>query len=188
VSIKPASHADGPRAHTLCLNLGIVCLNRTQLDKVLWILYNPVFPRRRNGSPVSRSDAVLHIPGGAATGPSDANPKMISKIREAVRSLPQQTRKAAHQSHAVRRTDLRTSDRQMRLRETTVVLLEEKLRSCEEEIVRLRVENEQLRQSSKAFGELAERLSIALKTATRVDRKSTAADTGGPRRRSVLES
>jgi hypothetical protein len=76
----------------------------------------------------------------------------------------------------------------MRLRETTVVLLEDKLRNCEEEIVRLRVENEQLRQSSKAFGELAERLSIALKTATRVDRKSTAADTGGPRRRSVLES
>jgi hypothetical protein len=114
---------------------------------------------------------------------------MISKIREAVRSLPQQARKAADGSPALRRNGLRTSDRQMRSRETTVVLLEEKLRSCEEEIVRLRVENEQLRQSSKAFGELAERLSIALKTATRVDRKSTAADSGGGRRRrSVLES
>jgi hypothetical protein len=60
--------------------------------------------------------------------------------------------------------------------------LEEKLRSVEEELVRLRVENEQLRRSSKAFGELAERLSLALKTATRVDRKATAADSGGRRR------
>jgi hypothetical protein len=181
--------ADGSRAHTLCLNLGIVCLNRTQLDKVLWIRDNPVFPRGRNGSPVSRSDAVLRAPRASEKQPGDANSKMISKIRESVRSLPQQTRKAADGSPARRRNGLRTSDRQMRLRETTVVLLEDKLRSCEEEIVRLRVENEQLRQSSKAFGELAERLSIALKTATRVDRKSTAADSGGGgRRRSVLES
>jgi hypothetical protein len=68
---------------------------------------------------------------------------------------------------------------------TTV--LEEKLRSYEEELTRLRVENEQLRRSSKAFGELAERLSIALKTATRSDRRAaTAADSG--RRRALAES
>jgi hypothetical protein len=76
-----------------------------------------------------------------------------------------------------------------------MVGLEEKLRVCEEELVRLRVENEQLRRSSKAFGELAERLSLALKTAARVDGKSypersrgaTAADCGG-RRRSLPEA
>ncbi len=187
MSNEPLSDLFGQRAHTLCLNSGIVCLNRTRLDKVLWIRDNPVFPRGRNGSPVSRSDAVLRVPRPTTNGPFDANPKMISKIREAVRSLPQQARKATSGSPMLRRTSLRTSDRLMRSRETTVVLLEEKLRTCEEEIVRLRVENEQLRQASKAFGELAERLSIALKTATRVDRKSTAADTGG-RRRSVLES
>jgi hypothetical protein len=67
------------------------------------------------------------------------------------------------------------------------VVLEEKLRSYEEELVRLRVENEQLRRSSQAFGELAERLSIALRTATRADRKSMAAD-GGGRRRALAES
>ena len=181
------SHVHG-RAHTLCLNLGIVCLNRTQLDKVLSIRDNPVFPRGRNGSPVSRSGAVLRVSEPVVDRPSNANSKMVSKIREAVRSLPQQARKAADRSPMVRRTGLRTADRQMRSRETTVVLLEEKLRTCEEEILRLRVENEQLRQSSKAFGELAERLSIALKTATRVDRKSTAADAGGGRRRAALES
>jgi hypothetical protein len=69
-----------------------------------------------------------------------------------------------------------------------MVVLEEKLKSIEEELVRLRVENEQLRRSSKAFGELAERLSIALKTAARVDRKATAADSGGQRRRAISES
>jgi hypothetical protein len=54
-------------------------------------------------------------------------------------------------------------------------------------LLRLRVENEQLRRSSKAFGELAERLSIALKTATRADRRAaTAADSG--RRRISAES
>lgn len=56
----------------------------------------------------------------------------------------------------------------------------------EEELVRLRVENEQLRRSSKAFGELAERLSLALKTATRVAPKATAADSG--RRRAYPEA
>jgi chromosome segregation ATPase len=66
--------------------------------------------------------------------------------------------------------------------------LEEKLQSYEDELNRLRVENEQLRQSSQAFGELAERLSVALRTATRVNRRqSTAADSGG-RRRSLSES
>jgi len=67
-----------------------------------------------------------------------------------------------------------------------MVVLEDKLRHYEEELLRLRVENEQLRRSSKAFGELAERLSIALKTATRADRKAMAADSG--RRRVASES
>jgi len=70
----------------------------------------------------------------------------------------------------------------------TMAALEEKLRSYEDELIRLRVENEQLRQSSQAFGELAERLSVALRTATRVNRRSaTAADSGG-RRRTLPES
>ncbi len=60
--------------------------------------------------------------------------------------------------------------------------LEKKLRSYEDELVRLRVENEQLRRSSQAFGELAERLSVALRTATRVNRRHVAADSGGRRR------
>jgi hypothetical protein len=63
-----------------------------------------------------------------------------------------------------------------------LVALEKQLRRYEKELARLRVENEQLRQSSQAFGELAERLSVALQTATRVNRRTTAADTGGPRR------
>jgi hypothetical protein len=63
-----------------------------------------------------------------------------------------------------------------------MVALEQQLRRYEEELARLRVENEQLRCSSQAFGELAERLSVALQTATRVNRRATAADTGSPRR------
>ncbi len=63
-----------------------------------------------------------------------------------------------------------------------MVALEQQLRSYEQELARLRVENEQLRRSSQAFGELAERLSVALQTATRVNRRPTAADGGGPRR------
>lgn len=66
--------------------------------------------------------------------------------------------------------------------------LEEQLRTYEDELMRLRIENEQLRQSSQAFGELAERLSVALRTATRVNRRpSVAADSGG-RRRALSES
>jgi hypothetical protein len=65
--------------------------------------------------------------------------------------------------------------------------LEEKLRSYEAELVRLRIENEQLRQSSQAFGELAERLSVALRTAKHASRRpATAADSG--RRLSLAES
>ena len=64
--------------------------------------------------------------------------------------------------------------------------LEDQLKCYEDELMRLRIENEQLRQSSQAFGELAERLSVALRTATRVNRRTMAADSG--RRRSVLES
>ncbi len=51
----------------------------------------------------------------------------------------------------------------------TMAALEEQLRTYEDELMRLRIENEQLRQSSQAFGELAERLSVALRTATRVN-------------------
>jgi hypothetical protein len=54
--------------------------------------------------------------------------------------------------------------------------MEQQLRSYEEELLRLRVENEQLRRSSQAFGELAERLSAALQTAARVNRRSATAD------------
>ena len=69
----------------------------------------------------------------------------------------------------------------------TMAALEEKLRTYEAELLRLRIENEQLRQSSQAFGELAERLSDALRTATRANRsRATAADSSGRRR--VTES
>ena len=63
-----------------------------------------------------------------------------------------------------------------------MVSMEQQLKHYEEELARLRVENEQLRRSSQAFGELAERLSVALQTATRVNRRASAADTGAPRR------
>jgi regulator of replication initiation timing len=68
-----------------------------------------------------------------------------------------------------------------------VSVLEQQLKSYEEELARLRVENDQLRRSSQAFGELAERLSIALQTATRVNRRASAADAAG-RRRAIAES
>jgi hypothetical protein len=68
-----------------------------------------------------------------------------------------------------------------------MIALELQLKSYEEELTRLRVENDQLRRSSQAFGELAERLSIALRTATRVNRRPSAADCGG-RARVRLES
>jgi regulator of replication initiation timing len=61
--------------------------------------------------------------------------------------------------------------------------LEQQLRQYEDEMTRLRVENDQLRRSSQAFGELAERLSIALKTATRVNRRSVMAADAGRRLR-----
>jgi hypothetical protein len=77
----------------------------------------------------------------------------------------------------IRRSLLRRSDGQMTPVENLVVL-EEKLRSYEEELLRLRIENDQLRRSSQAFGELAERLSIALRTATRAGKRSVAADSG----------
>lgn len=66
--------------------------------------------------------------------------------------------------------------------------LEEQLRTYEDELMRLRVENEQLRQSSQAFGELAERLSVALRTATRVNRRPSVAADSGARRRTLSES
>jgi len=70
----------------------------------------------------------------------------------------------------------------------TMAALEDKLRSYEDELLRLRVENEQLRQSSQAFGELAERLSVALRTATRVNRRRAAAADSGGRRRPLSQS
>jgi hypothetical protein len=70
----------------------------------------------------------------------------------------------------------------------TMAALEEKLQRYEDELMRLRVENEQLRQSSQAFGELAERLSVALRTATRVNRRQSIAADSGERWRSVAKS
>ncbi len=65
----------------------------------------------------------------------------------------------------------------------TQVISSSSFGSTEDELTRLRVENDQLRRSSQAFGELAERLSIALRTATRVNRRSVlAADAGRPLR------
>jgi hypothetical protein len=74
------------------------------------------------------------------------------------------------------------------MRSETMAALEEKLRNYEDELVRLRVENEQLRQSSQAFGELAERLSVALRTATRVNKRQATAADSGVRRRALVES
>ena len=70
----------------------------------------------------------------------------------------------------------------------TMSALEKKLQTYEDELTRLRVENEQLRQSSQAFGELAERLSVALRTATRVNRRQAKAADSGGRRRSLADS
>ena len=64
-----------------------------------------------------------------------------------------------------------------------VRLMEQQLRQYEDEVNRLRVENDQLRRSSQAFGELAERLSVALKTATRVNRRSAMVADAGRRAR-----
>ena len=61
----------------------------------------------------------------------------------------------------------------------TVQILEERLRRYEAELARLQAENEQLRRSSQAFGELAERLSIALRTATRVNQTVVSLEMGG---------
>ena len=44
--------------------------------------------------------------------------------------------------------------------------MEERLAKCEAELAKLRTENEQLRRSAQAFGELAERLNRALLIAT----------------------
>jgi hypothetical protein len=112
---------------------------------------------------------------------------MSSELAESVRSLPHHDPKSDIRPASMRRSVLRGSDTAMSTAVETLVILEEKLRNCEEELLRLRVENDQLRRSSQAFGELAERLSIALRTATRVDRRATAADCGG-RRRALAES
>jgi hypothetical protein len=69
-----------------------------------------------------------------------------------------------------------------------MVSMEQQLRCYEDELARLRVENDQLRRSSQAFGELAERLSIALQTATRVNRRATRTVDTQISRRAVTES
>ena len=83
--------------------------------------------------------------------------------------------------------DVFREDRTLCMEACDMIVLEQRLKSYEEELARLRVENDQLRRSSQAFGELAERLSIALQTATRVNRRSSAADNGG-RRRALADS
>lgn len=69
-----------------------------------------------------------------------------------------------------------------------MLALQDKVRRYEEELVRLRVENEQLRRSSQAFGELAERLNIALRTATRVNERRGAASRVAERLQTMSES
>ena len=61
----------------------------------------------------------------------------------------------------------------------TVQALEERLRRYEAELARLQPETEQLRRSSQALGELAERLSIALRTATRVNETVVSVEMSG---------
>ena len=73
-------------------------------------------------------------------------------------------------------------DRNLCMDPCDMTVLEQQLKIYEEELTRLRVENDQLRRSSQAFGELAERLSVALQTATRVNRRTSAADVAGRRR------
>jgi len=69
--------------------------------------------------------------------------------------------------------------------EDTMAALVEELRHYEDELLQLRVENDQLRQSSQAFGELAERLNVALRTASRSSgRPAVAAESRGLRRAS----
>jgi hypothetical protein len=92
-----------------------------------------------------------------------------------VRSLPHPLAQTGDASPGFRDTASRRTDREMRTGDAMVVL-EQKLRTYEEELLRLRVENEQLRRSSKAFGELAERLNVALKMAARVDRLPATAE------------
>ena len=87
-------------------------------------------------------------------------------------------------SHSCRRAFLQGRKRTHEVE--IMAALEDQMKRYEAELMRLRIENEQLRQSSQAFGELAERLSVALRTATRVNRRATAADSG--RRHAALES
>jgi hypothetical protein len=138
---------------------------------------------------VSRFGAFLH--GFDDTGTKAIVTKVlkVNGILEMVQSLPTEGPVADDGPSASRGVVSRSrSDPQMGASDkmAAMLALEEKLRGFEEEIVRLRVENEQLRRSSQAFGELAERLSVALRTATRVNRKPTMAADG--RRRVISES
>ena len=63
--------------------------------------------------------------------------------------------------------------------------LEARLANAEAELVRLRTENEQLRRSAQAFGELAERLNRALLIATAA--RHAQAAIGGPSPRGRLQ-
>ena len=64
--------------------------------------------------------------------------------------------------------------------------MEERLAKCEAEVAKLRTENEQLRRSAQAFGELAERLNRALLIATAA--RHAQATMAAPAARSRLQS
>lgn len=94
-----------------------------------------------------------------------------NRIAEMVHALPLLEPTAETTANETRRLARRPRrSREIGVREQ-MRALEEKVRRYEEELTRLRVENEQLRRSSQAFGELAERLNVALHTATRVNRR-----------------
>lgn len=80
----------------------------------------------------------------------------------------------SHFSNLIRwRTPAPEPPKGERPKSRTQELLVERLKTYEEEIQRLQVENDQLRMSASAFGELAERLNQALRSAARVGRGRT---------------
>jgi hypothetical protein len=100
--------------------------------------------------------------------------KLLSdnRIVELVHSLPLSESSTATADDERGTVPRRSGHRQMG-EHSEMRALEERVRHYEEELTRLRVENEQLRRSSQAFGELAERLNVALLTATRVNKKAS---------------
>ena len=65
--------------------------------------------------------------------------------------------------------------------------IEERLARCEAELAKLRTENEQLRRSAQAFGELAERLNRALLIATAA-RHAQASMAASPAQRTRMQT